>query len=234
MQRNKYLFIGMLLMIMIVVPMTTAAIESLGTFKEKDCIVLKQIAQNSTYCNISSVLAPNSSQLLGESVMTKVGTNYNYSNFCATSALGNYIVNGHCDLNGADSVWSYNFTITPTGETNNLGMYIMLSVLIVGTLLFGIMIRNIPVTILGGLLCMAFGLYTILYGFDGFRNFGTQIFSIALIAVGAILPGIGGSFTRLGYVEVLYVTEFLGLLMIIIAYTIMKNEKMKSVHANQL
>lgn len=69
-----------------------------------------------------------------------------------------------------------------------------------------------------------------------FRNTGTSIrfWGNVLIAVGAILPGIGGSFTRLGYVEVLYVTEFLGLLMIIIAYTIMKNEKMKSVHANQL
>ena len=69
-----------------------------------------------------------------------------------------------------------------------------------------------------------------------FRNTGTSVrfWGNVLIAVGAILPGIGGSFTRLGYVEVLYVTEFLGLLMIIIAYTIMKNEKMKSVHANQL
>jgi hypothetical protein len=68
-----------------------------------------------------------------------------------------------------------------------------------------------------------------------FRNTGTSIrfWGNVLIAIGAILPGIGGSFTRLGYVEVLYVTEFLGLLMIIIAYTIMKNEKMKSVHANQ-
>lgn len=69
-----------------------------------------------------------------------------------------------------------------------------------------------------------------------FRNTGTSVrfWGNVLIAIGAILPGIGGSFTRMGYVEVLYVTEFLGLLMIIIAYTIMKNEKMKSVHANQL
>jgi hypothetical protein len=35
-----------------------------------------------------------------------------------------------------------------------------------------------------------------------------------LIASGAILPGIGGTATRMGYVEVLYVTEFIGLLMI--------------------
>jgi hypothetical protein len=39
-----------------------------------------------------------------------------------------------------------------------------------------------------------------------------------LIAVGAILPGIGGTFTRMGHVEVLYVTELLGLLLIFAGY----------------
>jgi hypothetical protein len=39
-----------------------------------------------------------------------------------------------------------------------------------------------------------------------------------LIAIGAILPGIGGAFTRFGYVEVLYVTEFIGLLLIFSGY----------------
>ena len=38
------------------------------------------------------------------------------------------------------------------------------------------------------------------------------------IAVGAILPGIGGSFTRMGYTEVLYVTELIGLLCIYAGY----------------
>jgi hypothetical protein len=39
-----------------------------------------------------------------------------------------------------------------------------------------------------------------------------------LIAVGAILPGIGGSATRMGYTEVLYVTELAGLLLIWAGY----------------
>ena len=34
------------------------------------------------------------------------------------------------------------------------------------------------------------------------------------IAVGGLLPGIGGAFTRFGHTEVLYVTEFVGLLLI--------------------
>ncbi|MDH3224562.1 MAG: hypothetical protein OEO23_12665 [Gemmatimonadota bacterium] len=39
-----------------------------------------------------------------------------------------------------------------------------------------------------------------------------------LIAIGAILPGIGGSFTRFGHTEVLYVTELLGLILIWAGY----------------
>jgi len=38
------------------------------------------------------------------------------------------------------------------------------------------------------------------------------------IAVGAVLPGIGGTFTRFGHVEVLYATECLGLLFIALGY----------------
>jgi hypothetical protein len=40
-----------------------------------------------------------------------------------------------------------------------------------------------------------------------------RVYANALIAAGAILPGIGGTATRMGYVEVLYVTELVGLLL---------------------
>lgn len=45
------------------------------------------------------------------------------------------------------------------------------------------------------------------------------------IAIGALLPGIGGTFTRMGYVEVLFVTELTGLLLIYIGYRIIKLNK---------
>jgi hypothetical protein len=45
------------------------------------------------------------------------------------------------------------------------------------------------------------------------------------IAVGALLPGIGGTFTRMGYVEVLFVTELLGLVLIYVGYKIIKNDR---------
>ena len=48
------------------------------------------------------------------------------------------------------------------------------------------------------------------------------------IAIGGLLPGIGGSFTRAGYVEVLYITEFLGLLLIYYGYKIIRVNKVKT------
>lgn len=56
----------------------------------------------------------------------------------------------------------------------------------------------------------------------------------ALIALGALLPGIGGSFTRAGYVEVLYVAELLGLVLIWLGYRAIVGDGVRSIHAAQV
>lgn len=50
------------------------------------------------------------------------------------------------------------------------------------------------------------------------RNMHHRVIGNVLIAVGALLPGIGGAATRFGHVEVLYVTELAGLLLIWMGY----------------
>jgi len=45
----------------------------------------------------------------------------------------------------------------------------------------------------------------------------------AYIAAGSLLPGIGGTFTRFGHTEVLYVTEFLGLCLLWVGYRYITN-----------
>jgi hypothetical protein len=54
-----------------------------------------------------------------------------------------------------------------------------------------------------------------------------------LIAVGAFLPGIGGTFTHFGHVEVLYATEFVGLILIFLGYKIIRNDRAPSLHMAQ-
>lgn len=64
-------------------------------------------------------------------------------------------------------------------------------------------------------------------------NGGNRVLGNWLIAIGALLPGIGGSFTRLGYVEVLFVTEFIGILLIWAGYRVISQAQTKSIHVAQ-
>jgi hypothetical protein len=54
-----------------------------------------------------------------------------------------------------------------------------------------------------------------------------------LIAIGGLLPGIGGSFTKFGYVEVLFVTELIGLVFIYFGYRVIRSDSVASLHSNQ-
>ena len=62
---------------------------------------------------------------------------------------------------------------------------------------------------------------------------GGRVRGNVLIAVGAILPGIGGSFARAGVVEVLYVTELIGLLLIWAGYRVMTHSESPTIHRAQ-
>lgn len=68
-----------------------------------------------------------------------------------------------------------------------------------------------------------------------FRETGSdnRMWGNVAIAVGGILPGIGGMYTRFGHTEVLYVTELIGLLFIWLGYTLIVRDRGPSVHPNQ-
>ncbi len=61
----------------------------------------------------------------------------------------------------------------------------------------------------------------------------TRFLGNVFISIGALLPGIGGAFTRFGHVEVLFITELIGLLFIFSGYMIMQKDKVLSIHRNQ-
>ncbi len=64
-------------------------------------------------------------------------------------------------------------------------------------------------------------------------DFRARAWGNTWIAIGALLPGIGGSFTRFGYVEVLYVTEIIGLSLIWFGYHVITNDPNRSIHVKQ-
>jgi hypothetical protein len=113
--------------------------QTLGVYKAEFCITLIQTCGSCSYNNITSVKSPNSTTLLSETSMTKLGTEYTYQ-FCDTSVLGTYIVNGFGDLDGTATVWAYDFEITGNGKpTPNRSVIVLFSLaflIVVGFALF--------------------------------------------------------------------------------------------------
>lgn len=65
------------------------------------------------------------------------------------------------------------------------------------------------------------------------RASAARVWGNASIAVGAILPGIGGTFTRFGHVEVLYVTELVGVCFVWLGYRAISRDRTPTIHAPQ-
>jgi hypothetical protein len=65
------------------------------------------------------------------------------------------------------------------------------------------------------------------------QDSGNRVLGNWLIAIGALLPGIGGSFTRFGFVEVLFVTEFVAITLIWAGYRAITTSRTESIHAAQ-
>lgn len=173
-------------------PIISAEIQTLGTAKQNVCIDLKQSYYNSTFTNITGIQYPNKTSLAVNYKMTRDNFgNYNYT-FCGTQDLGEYIVTTTTDVDGINTNVQYNFQITPTGDNNNLGFYIMITIIIIGILIFGVATRNIPITLIGGMITMAWGVYIGFNGFDVFKNSATEVLSVGIVALGAVWVGIAG------------------------------------------
>lgn len=72
------------------------------------------------------------------------------------------------------------------------------------------------------------------YAYAQNRDFKHRFWGNVLIAIGGFLPGIGGSSAKAGHVEVLYITELIGLCFIYAGYYVIKNSKETSLHNNQV
>ena len=66
------------------------------------------------------------------------------------------------------------------------------------------------------------------------KNYKNRFAGNVLIALGGLLPGIGGSFTKFGYVEVLYITELIGLCLIFSGYFVIRRDSKPSLWKEQV
>ena len=165
----------------------SAEVSSLGTFKQGQIVQLSQVCDNCTYVNLTQVVLPNSNGIITVgSLMTKRGQNYNYS-FSSTSYIGEYFYTTCGDLNGILTCESVSFDVTPSGNSNVLGLYIIVIAIIYTIAFVGFFGRNEWISMLGGMALIVLGLFTINNGIDIFRNTITEVFSWTTIGVGAFM-----------------------------------------------
>ncbi len=190
MKTNKILLTLMLGVFLI--SFASAQIQSLGTFKLGDDINLIQTCDNCTFNNITSVLYPNSTQTIGEFSMTKTGTIYNFTLSSARiTEVGIYIVNGFGDLNGIDTVWNYNFEVTPSGVIQesilNNSVLLILVFLSLIFLVIGAYYKIASFGFIGSILLILSGVYTMIYGFNNYTDLYTRGAAVSLIGLGIII-----------------------------------------------
>lgn len=117
---------GVLPLLLILAMMSSVlGAQTLGTFETGSDVTLIQSCDSSSYSNITKIAYPNSTLAVDtETIMVANGNTYSYI-FSDTQPLGRYLVYGHCDEAGTDTVWVYDFEITRTGDQVSLSNIII-------------------------------------------------------------------------------------------------------------
>lgn len=167
------------------IPLSSAAVQTLGTFKPGEEINLIQVA-NASACTITSVAYPNRSYFLKNVAMTKDDTEFNYT-VRGLWPTGQYIVNGQCDT----VVWAYDFYVTPSGVSQDSilenPIQIILFLLGVVLLLIGIFIRNPFIGFISAVMFLLNGIYVMIYGLNNVTDLYTQGTGFVLIGVALMI-----------------------------------------------
>ena len=130
---KNYLIFG--LCIVLLISFVSAEQQSLGVFKQNECVNLIQICADCSYVNFTSVTSPNSNIVLANVLTQQQGTQFNYT-FCDTNLTGNYIVNGIGDPSSTATIFSYDFKITNTGlEATNYNAILICALILIPMLL---------------------------------------------------------------------------------------------------
>ena len=167
----------------------SAEIQTLGSFQQGKNINLIQTCATCTFNNITSVLDPNSNEVIGNFPMTRTVSVYNFTLTSENATLlGKYIVNGIGDLDGTNTIWNYDFDLTADGKPfqkfpNQFAVILFALILII----FGL--KDERYTLLkhmGSLIFMVMGVLTLYPGYNFINH--TTLFGLAL---GSILVGIG-------------------------------------------
>ncbi len=152
--------------------------------------LLYQTCNNCTFCNITSVINEDGEVLLSNTEFNQDGTYYSLILGAGnTTTLGLYSYFYNCG-NAVDSqTGKIDFKVTPSGRdgNENIALFVILIVMIYAVTLLSFFGRNIPLSILTGMLMTFFGVYIINNGIVIYRDNLTNYFGYVTIAIGATI-----------------------------------------------
>lgn len=170
-----------ILILMLGIFLMSLASASIGTFKQGQTIDLPQSCSDCSFNNVTSVIAPDGTQIVGNVLMTKNGLNYNYTiGGTLTSQIGTYTVNGVGDPGGVSQVWVYHFDI----GGGNLAFFIFAFALFFGLTIWGIKMQSPWISLIGCMGVAILGVYTALNGVGSDKNTLTTAISYITAAAG--------------------------------------------------
>ncbi len=176
--KKIFIFLMLTLLTLILINPISAEIQTLGCFQVDTEIDLIQTCATCTFNNISAVSFPNSTILISNVAMERDGTRYNFTlNDTQTGTIGEYIVDGFGNLSGVDTIWNYNFFITPTGECLDtqqsiivFGLMLILLFLTGAFLIFGIKVETTSVKVFLIALGALFFLFTLGFSINSIKQ----------------------------------------------------------------
>ncbi len=162
--------------------LTFISAETTDTYQQNQNIDLKVSCLNvncSEQINIT-ITYPNSSTAINNQETT-LGSGYVNYTFSETLTLGEYT---YFTNNGFED----SFLITPSGQsgTDNIVFYVLVIIIIIGINLIAFFGKNIPLTILTGMIAMFLGIYLISGGIIVYRDELTNYISYVIVGIGAI------------------------------------------------
>jgi len=111
-----------LVMSLLFISMVSAVETDIGTKKVDTCIDLIQTCADCTYVNFTSYTMPNGTRVVIEEEGVKDSVSFTYNDCNVTSQLGTWIIDGHGDVDSLDTVFSYTYDVTTTGNPTPEGM----------------------------------------------------------------------------------------------------------------
>lgn len=185
----SFLFLFAFIFLVFSSAQASAEQQSLGYVRTGSCIALKQSFGNSTFQNITAVTLPDklNINIINKNMQSLGGGLYNYT-FCGTHQIGEYVVDGIGNVNGAPETWTYNFYANPLGIPNTFIFYTLFLAVIVLIFMLGHTIKNPYIIMLDAILIVIMGLFVIVNGIDMVKNvLYTRAIGIVLWALGVYI-----------------------------------------------